>query len=186
MGDWNCVYKSDTVGGVHEGPLAVAMLLVAASLTQTATMPAGAPTLAPAPGLRSTTTISVIDSRTDSPDECLHVGWSGCMVRSPHGTTRQTHSYQPSNERLYRYYRNYLIPCLRAAGVESAPLPTQAVIERRLAEGYPVWLAYDRNAMVHRGEQLQENPRTNSGSFRHWLQLLLRKCPPLPPPLISR
>jgi len=43
-------------------------------------------------------------------------------------------------------------------------------------------LAYDRNAMVHRGEILEDNPRTNASSFRHWLHLLLRKCPPLPPP----
>jgi hypothetical protein len=163
------------------------MLLVAASLTQTATMPAGAPTPAPITtasisAVSTGTTISVIGPRTDSPADCLHVGWSGCMVRSPQQTTRRVGAYQPSNERLYRYYRNYLIPCLRAAGVETAPLPARKVIERRLAEGYPVWLAYDRNAMVHRGEQPEANPRTSSGSFRHWLHLLLRKCPPLPPP----
>jgi hypothetical protein len=162
------------------------MLLVAASLTQTAMTPAGVMNLAPTPTARGSATISATDSRSDLPDECLHVGWSGCMVRSPQGATPQIRPDQPSNERLYRYYRNYLIPCLRAAGVESAPLPAQAVIDRRLSEGYPVWLAYDRNAMVHRGEQPEANPRTNSGSFRHWLHLLLRKCPPLPPTPASR
>ena len=153
--------------------MAVGMLLAAVFFTQTTALPSGA--LAYVPEMPSV-------SRPGSPPECLHVGWSGCMIRSQENSTRKVRAYQPTNERLFRYYNNYLIPCLRAAGVEAAPLPARAVIERRLAEGYPVWLAYDRNAMVHRGEIPEDNPRTNASSFRHWLHLLLRKCPPLPPP----
>lgn len=151
----------------------VGMLLVGASLILTTGTAAGAPPNAP---------MSVTDSQATAPADCLHVGWSGCMIRSTDSATRKVRIYQPADESLYRYYSNYLIPCLRAAGVETAPLPSRSVVDRRLAEGYPVWLAYDRNAMIHRGEVPEDNPRTNSTSFRHWLSLLLRKCPPLPPP----